>query len=135
MHVCDVPLVLIFYVLLRPVSRNLALLAVLFDLVQTASTGRQQVESLGGIISIGKRRISEGIRTQSAARPVVSCYQVACLRFWGGPCIFWLCVPGCGYLILRSGYLPRAIGVLMQIAGECYLVNSFALLSLPHSQT
>src|SRR5436305_9255375 len=36
MHVCDVPLMLIFYVLLRPVNKNLALLVVLFNLIQTA---------------------------------------------------------------------------------------------------
>ena len=32
MHVCDIPLMLIFYLLLRPVNKNLALLAVLFNL-------------------------------------------------------------------------------------------------------
>jgi hypothetical protein len=31
-----------------------------------------------------------------------------------------------GYLIFRSGYLPRTIGVLMAVAGACYLINSFA---------
>ena len=36
MHVCDVPLMLVFYVLLKPVNKNLALLAVLFNLIQTA---------------------------------------------------------------------------------------------------
>src|SRR5262252_3467632 len=36
MHICDVPLMLVFYVLLRPVNRNLALLAMLFVLTQTA---------------------------------------------------------------------------------------------------
>jgi Domain of unknown function (DUF4386) len=36
MHICDVGLMLVFYILLRPVSRNVALLAVLFNLVQTA---------------------------------------------------------------------------------------------------
>jgi hypothetical protein len=36
MHVCDVGLMLVFDVLLRPVSRNFALLAILFNLVQTA---------------------------------------------------------------------------------------------------
>jgi hypothetical protein len=36
-----------------------------------------------------------------------------------------------GYLIYRSAYLPRFLGVLMQIAGVCYLVNSFALILAP----
>jgi len=36
-----------------------------------------------------------------------------------------------GYLIFRSGYLPKTIGILMQIAGVCYLTNSFALVLSP----
>jgi len=34
-------------------------------------------------------------------------------------------------LIYRSGYLPRAIGVLMQIAGAGYLLDGFALILSP----
>ncbi len=34
-------------------------------------------------------------------------------------------------MIFRSGYLPKILGVLMQIAGLCYLTNSFALLLAP----
>src|SRR6476659_9397117 len=36
MHVLDIPIMLIIYVLLRPVNKNLALLALLFNLIQTA---------------------------------------------------------------------------------------------------
>jgi hypothetical protein len=36
-----------------------------------------------------------------------------------------------GQLIARSGYLPRLIGRAMQLAGICYLVNSFALIVSP----
>ncbi len=36
MHLCDIPVMLVFYVLLRPVHRNLALMALLFNLIQTA---------------------------------------------------------------------------------------------------
>src|ERR1700730_6787130 len=36
MHVCDVILMMVFYVLLKPVNKNLALLVVLFNLIQTA---------------------------------------------------------------------------------------------------
>jgi hypothetical protein len=46
--------------------------------------------------------------------------------------IFFGC--GCvveGYLIFKSGYLPRSIGVLMQVAGASYLVACFAALFAP----
>jgi len=47
------------------------------------------------------------------------------LLFFGCFCVI------VGYLIFRSGYLPKTIGVLMQIAGVCYLTNSFALILSP----
>jgi hypothetical protein len=47
------------------------------------------------------------------------------LIFFGCTCLVL------GYLIFRSGYLPKTIGVLMQIAGACYLINSFAMLLAP----
>ena len=36
-----------------------------------------------------------------------------------------------GYLIFRSGYFPRALGLLLLMAGLSYLTNSFALLLAP----
>jgi Domain of unknown function (DUF4386) len=36
-----------------------------------------------------------------------------------------------GYLIFRSGYLPKLIGILMQIAGLSYLIACFAALFAP----
>lgn len=47
------------------------------------------------------------------------------LIFFGRECLFL------GYLIYRSGYIPKALGVLWPIAGLCYLTNSFALLVAP----
>ena len=36
-----------------------------------------------------------------------------------------------GYLLFRSGYFPRTLGVLMAIAGLSYLTNSFTLILAP----
>lgn len=49
-----------------------------------------------------------------------------CLVFFGIYCLL------VGWLAWRSGLVPRWIGVLMALAGACYLLNSFrALLGLP----
>src|ERR1700676_250280 len=53
MHICDVPLMLIFYILLRPVSRNLALLALLFNLVQTAVMVATELNLLSPLFLLG----------------------------------------------------------------------------------
>ena len=47
------------------------------------------------------------------------------LIFFGCACLVL------GYLIVKSGYLPKILGVMMQIAGICYLANSFALILSP----
>ncbi len=36
-----------------------------------------------------------------------------------------------GYLIFRSGYLPKALGIMIQVAGLCYLTEGFALILAP----
>jgi hypothetical protein len=47
------------------------------------------------------------------------------LIFFGCFCIV------AGYLIFKSGLFPKTLGVLFQIAGVCYMINSFALIVSP----
>jgi hypothetical protein len=58
MHVCDVPLMLIFYVLLEPVSRNLAMLSVLFTLVQSSVMVATKLNLLTALFCLATRAIS-----------------------------------------------------------------------------
>jgi hypothetical protein len=46
--------------------------------------------------------------------------------FWG----LWL-FPF-GMLVIRSGFIPRVLGVLLILAGAAYLVSSFVTVLLPH---
>jgi len=47
------------------------------------------------------------------------------LIFFGMECVV------IGYLIVRSEYLPRTLGLMMRIAGVCYVINSFAVVLYP----
>ncbi len=129
--ICAVALTLIFFVLLRPVSRDLALLAVFFNLVSLAVEAAVQLYLVGALFPLGKAEYLRAFEPEQL-------YALASLSVkshsygFGVALIFFGCV--ClilGYLIFRSGFLPKALGVLMQIAGLSYLTNSFALILAP----
>jgi hypothetical protein len=129
--ICAVALTLIFFVLLRPVSRDLALLAVFFNLVSVAIEAAVQLYLLGALFPLGKTEYLRAFEPEQL-------YALASLSVkshsygFGVALIFFGCV--ClidGYLIFRSGYFPKTIGVLMTIAGLSYLTNSFALILAP----
>ena len=131
MHVCDVPLMLVFYVLLRPVNKNLALLAVLFNLIQTAVLVAFKLNLLVALFLLGSADYLKAFEPhQLHALTYLSVKSDGYgfgigLIFFGFECLVL------GYLIFRSCYLPKILGVLMQIAGLCYLINSFALILAP----
>jgi hypothetical protein len=131
MHVCDVPLMLIFYILLRPVQETLALLGVLFNLVQTAALVAFKVNLLAALFLLGSADYLKAFDPRQLHALMYLFIKADGYGFGIGLIFFGCAILVFGYLIRRSGYLPRAIGVLMQIAGVCYLTNSFALLLAP----
>lgn len=131
MHVCDCILMLVFYVLLRPVNKNLALLGLLFNLVQTAVLVANKLNLLLPLFLLGNAdylKVFEPNQLQALSYLSVKLHGFGFgigLIFFGFVCLIE------GYLIRKSGFLPGAIGVLMQIAGLSYLLNSFALILAP----
>jgi hypothetical protein len=120
MQLCDVPVMLILFLLLSPVNRNLARLALLFNVVQTATLVANQLTLVAaGLLSPDQPVLADvAIRTYAVGEPLG-------LVFFGFTCILE------GYLIRHSGYLPWILGVLMQLAGVAYVANSFLLLLAP----
>jgi hypothetical protein len=131
MHICDIPLMLIFYVLLRPVAKNIALLALLFNVVQTAVLTANKLNLLSAEFPLsGSNYLNTFNTTQLQAlaylniKTHASGFDVG-LIFFGCACL------GYGYLIYRSDYFPKLLGVLMVTGGIAYLVNSFMLIIAP----
>lgn len=131
MHVCDIPLMVVIYILLKPVNKNLALVAVLFNLVQTVVLVAYKIKLLETLFLVGSADYLKVFNPQQLDALAYLAIKSDAYGFGIGLIFFGF---GClvfGYLIFRSQYLPRTIGVLMQIAGLCYLVNSFSLLLFP----
>src|SRR5438128_1474815 len=121
--ICAVVLLLILYALLRPVSRDLALLAVFINLVLIGIEAATTMYLLQALFPLGNAGYLKAFtREQLYAMASLSLkshgygFSVS-LLFFGCFCLI------VGYLIFRSGYLPKAIGVLMQIAGLSYLTT------------
>jgi hypothetical protein len=128
---CATALTLILYVLLRPVSRDLALMAVFFNLVSIAIEGVAAISLAAALFPLTNAAYVHAFTPEQlnvmamlSVRSHSAGFGIA-LIFFGVECVIL------GFLIFRSGYMPRSIGVLMQIAGVCYVINSFAQLLSP----
>jgi Domain of unknown function (DUF4386) len=129
--VCAVVLLLILFVLLRPVSRELALLTAFFNLVAIAVEAVATLNLLVALFPLGNAAYLKAFTPEQLAAMASLSLRSHSYGF-GVSLIFFGCF--ClvaGYLIFKSGYFPKAIGVLMQIAGASYLTNSFALVLSP----
>jgi hypothetical protein len=129
--VCAVGLALVEYVLLRPVNRRLALLALLLGMLSIAIEAMSALNlatTLFPLASVAYLQAFTPAQLNAMAYLSIKSFESGfgvSLIFFGVECLFT------GYLIYRSGYFPKLIGVLMQIAGLCYLANSFALILSP----
>lgn len=131
MHITDVPVTLIFYVLLRPVSKNLALLAALFSMLQTAVLCANKLNLVTVLLLLGGSRYLKAFDPNQLQALVSLSLAQHDYGFGMGLIFFGVSCLVIGYLMFRSGYFPRALGVLQAIAGICYLINSFTLLLSP----
>jgi Domain of unknown function (DUF4386) len=131
MHITDVPMTVIFYVLLRPVSRDLSLLAALFGMLQTAVLVANKLNLVTVLLLLhGSNSLNAFDPNQLHALASLSLelheYGFAIgLIFFGVSCLVT------GYLLFRSEYFPKALGLLQAMAGISYLINSFSQLLFP----
>jgi len=129
--VCAVALTLILYVLLRPVNKNLALLAVFFNLVEFPIEAVSKLCLFAALFLSGNAdylKAFEPHQLHALVKLSLKLHDYGFgidLVFFGFACLVY------GYLLFRSGYFPRTLGVLMAIAGLSYLANSFTLVLAP----
>lgn len=131
MHVCDVFVMWALYMLLRPVNRNLALLNLLLNLIQTSVLVANKSLLLVPLFLLG-----DAPYLKSLDPAQLQAWSYVAIRLHENGFAIGLIFFGCvclveGYLIRTSRYLPSLIGMLMQVAGICYLINSLALLLAP----
>lgn len=126
-----VALTLILYVLLKPVNKNLALLATFFNLVSIAVEALASMSLLTAMFPLGDAAYLKAFDLNQLHTLAYLSLRVYDYGFGSSLVFFGCCLFFYGYLIFNSGFLPKTIGVLLIIASFSYLINSFTLFVAP----
>ena len=121
----------LLYNLFKPVNRNLSLLATFFSLVGCAIGAIICLFQLAPLVILSDIHSLNAFnleQLQSLALIFLKLhaqgYNISMVLFGSYNILI-------GYLIFRSTFLPRIIGVLLAISGLCYLINCFAIFIAP----
>jgi hypothetical protein len=128
---CDITLALLLYALLKPVNRYLSLLAAFFGLIATATFACAELFYFAPLV------IMRGDGYLSTFSPdQLNSLVLLTLKFSLSAGMLTTAYYGMGwivrsYLMFRSGYLPKFLGVLMAIGGLGFVARNFLLVLAP----
>jgi hypothetical protein len=126
-----VPQLWIIYHLLKPAGRELALLFVLLEIVSLSVESVSKVfllMILPVLNSAGYGHIFHPQELFALVNMMLTAHDTSfniALLFFGVDCLVT------GYLIFRSGYFPKVIGMLLQLAGLSYLIGALSVFFAP----
>ena len=129
--ICDIALAWLFFILLRPVHRDLAFLTVLFGLVSTATfAAAEMVYFSSSLVLRDAAYLSSFTPSQqnTIALLAVKTYGLGSGLFM---VFYGIAMLIRGALMFRSGYLPKSLGALLVVAGLGFTTRAFLVALAP----
>jgi hypothetical protein len=127
----NILLVLVLYKLLKPVSRNYALLMVIFFLVSVPITMLNELNQFAALLLLsgdGYLTAFDADQLYAQVMFVLNLHEHG-IHISG---IFWgLWLFPMGYLVFKSGFLPRILGILLIIGCFGYILDSIRFFFFP----
>jgi hypothetical protein len=127
----NLPLMVIFYELFKVVNRRVSLLVVCFLLVGTAIEGAYLLNQFTPLILLNGRASVGGLTPEQLQAQVSTPLALLAVGYSLAQVFYVGYLLLTGYLIIRSTFLPRILGVLLAVGGLCYLTYSFAAVLAP----
>ena len=128
---CDVALCVIFYIILKPVDRNLALISAFFGIASMITFAIAQASVFSSSLML---RDTGGMLAFTVEQRQAMAYlamRIATMIATLFICLYGIASMIRGYLVLRSGYLPRVLGILWMIGGASFLLRSITYILTP----
>ena len=127
----NLPLLLVFFQLLRRVNQSLSILMAFFFLVATSVETMNVVNHFAALTYLTDGPSATTMAANETAALAYLSLEHFTTGFGVSLVYFGFYFLLLGYLIARSRFLPRVIGLLLMLGGTGYLVNSFALFLAP----
>ncbi|PKH08544.1 DUF4386 domain-containing protein [Planomicrobium sp. MB-3u-38] len=114
------------YILLRQVNKNLALLAALFRLAYTAIFAAALFNFISVLQLIRGEMYSAALETSQLQVQVMLMVDAFNNGWLVGLIFIGFHLLLIGYLVFKSKFMPRIIGIVVMLAGLGYLIDNFA---------
>jgi hypothetical protein len=128
-------LAILLYALLKPVNKTLSLIAAVSRLIMTTIHGFNLINYFFVLTLVSGAGFLSGFEAGQLNGLVMLFLEAHSYGFTIGITFLVVHVFVLGYLVLKSGYFPKALGILFIIAGFGYLIDSFSLLLVPSYTT
>jgi len=126
MLTCDVFVALALYRVFKDVSPSLAMLAAFFRLVHASIVGVNLLNTYVPLLLLGSGSYLAAFEAQQLQALVMVFLKAHSFGYLIGLVFFGFHCLVLGYLVIRSGYLPRVLGILLIMASVGYLLDSFS---------
>jgi hypothetical protein len=129
---CDVVVAWALYVFLKPVNKSLSLLAAWFRLVYAIIFGIALVNYFSVLQLLSGADYLKVFETDQLHTKVMLSLNAFNDGWAIGLVFFGLHLALLGYLVFKSDYIPRILGVLLIVAGLGYLIDNFGKFLFPN---
>jgi predicted membrane channel-forming protein YqfA (hemolysin III family) len=125
---------LVLYKLLKPVNKTIAALMVIFALVGVSISMLNEINHFAVLLLSSNADYLTAFKADQLNTLVMFFLE---LRKYGTsiPQLLSLWVLLLGYLVFKSGFLPRILGILLILGGVCYSVSAVIFFLFPNLDT
>jgi len=128
---CYVGVTAMLYGLLKPVNRTVSLLAAFFSLVGCAIGAAITLNLIAPLVFLSAAPFLAAFTPDQLQALAYASLKLHGQGYNIGMINFGVYCSLLGYLVFRSGFLPRVVGVLLVVSGMAWLTDSFATILSP----
>jgi hypothetical protein len=113
------------YQLLKPVNQQIAATFVIFNAIAVAIMGANLLNHFAALLVASNPEYAAAFGTESFEALVLFFAELHAQGYLIGGIFFGLWLLPLGYLVYRSGYFPRVLGIMLMIGCFGYLTDTF----------